>query len=161
MVELKCDWCGKSIRRYVVHKHNFCSRACLASFSSKSKNPNGYNDLKDYKNMSRNMTRINEELNPSRMTPEVREKIRLYRMTSGEGKTYAKIYGVHEHRVVAERMLKRSLRPGEVVHHRDGDKRNNCPENLLVFNTQAEHAKHHAELNWFIKELEKLEGGDA
>lgn len=35
--------------------------------------------------------------------------------------------------MVAERMLGRKLKPGEVVHHIDGNKRNNAPENLMVF----------------------------
>ncbi len=85
-------------------------------------------------------------------------------MNSGEGKTYTKFYGRHEHRVVAEQLLGRPLCPGEVVHHIDGDKRNNRPENLRVFASQAEHAKFHVEFNWFINELRKMgaiEGGDA
>ena len=67
-------------------------------------------------------------------------------------------------RVVAEQLLGRPLRPGEVVHHIDGNKRNNRSENLRVFSSQAEHAKFHAEFNWFINELRKMgaiEGGDA
>lgn len=65
--------------------------------------------------------------------------------------------GKHEHRVIAEQILGRPLLPGEVVHHRDGNKRNNVPENLIVFNSQSEHAKHHAELKWFIRQLAIIE----
>ncbi|WP_045235088.1 HNH endonuclease signature motif containing protein [Deinococcus pimensis] len=46
---------------------------------------------------------------------------------------------VRVHRLVAERMLGRPLRPGEVVHHVDGDKRNNNPENLRVLQSQQRH----------------------
>lgn len=36
------------------------------------------------------------------------------------------------HRVQAEAALGRPLRPGEIVHHRDGDKSNNDPQGVLV-----------------------------
>ena len=91
------------------------------------------------------MALLNAELNPTRMTPEVRAKLRESRLGSGEGKTYTKVYGRHEHRIVAERMLGRPLLPGEVVHHIDRDKRNNDPSNLMVFPSQAAHAKWHKE----------------
>ena len=45
----------------------------------------------------------------------------------GEGKTYTKRLGKHEHRLVAEEKLGRPLRKGEVVHHIDGDYKNNDP----------------------------------
>ena len=50
----------------------------------------------------------------------------------GEGKTYTKRLGKHEHRLVAEEKLGRPLRKEEVVHHIDGDYKNNDPNNLMV-----------------------------
>lgn len=44
------------------------------------------------------------------------------------------------HRVLAEEALGRPLMNGEIVHHRDGNKTNNAPENLLVLPSQAYHA---------------------
>lgn len=89
---VKCDWCGKNSMKYAskVSTHNFCSRECLAHFSSKAFNPDGYAELKDYSNMSRNMVRLNRELNSSRMTPEIRKKLRRQKLDSGDGVTYTK-----------------------------------------------------------------------
>ena len=50
-------------------------------------------------------------------------------------------------------MLGRKLKPDEVVHHIDGNKRNNEPSNLKVFENQAEHARFHMELKQVLKML--------
>jgi hypothetical protein len=51
---------------------------------------------------------------------------------------------VLEHREVIEEKIGRELRENEVVHHVDGDKKNNNPENLTVME-RSEHSAHHAE----------------
>ena len=66
--------------------------------------------------------------------------IMKYRGTGS--KTYVKENGRHQHRVVAEKMLGRKLKKGEIVHHIDMNKKNNNPKNLQVM-TQAEHCRLH------------------
>lgn len=56
--------------------------------------------------------------------------------------TYRKLHNRHAHRVIAEEMLGRPIKRGEIVHHIDGDKHNNDPSNLQVM-TQSEHMKLH------------------
>lgn len=59
------------------------------------------------------------------------------------GNSYTKYKQNHLHRIVAEQKLGRKLIIGEIVHHIDGDKKNNSPGNLEVL-TQSKHAKLHA-----------------
>lgn len=63
----------------------------------------------------------------------------------GTGKGYVKVGGRHEHRVVAERMIGRKLIKGEVVHHINGDKKDNRPENLVI-TTQSKHIESHRDV---------------
>ena len=55
---------------------------------------------------------------------------------------------VMEHRLVMEKSLNRFLTKEEVVHHKDGDKRNNSIENLELFSSNADHRKseHHFQI---------------
>ena len=48
------------------------------------------------------------------------------------------------HRHVMEQMLSRKLRPGETVHHKNGRRDDNRPENLELCASQARHNNHHA-----------------
>lgn len=118
-----CEYCGESKEAYLSNfkksLYHFCSKKC-------------------------NMVYMNLKLNPQRMTEEVKEKLRAAKLRKGvKNNSYSKMYGVHEHRLVAEKMLGRKLKKGEVVHHINMDKNDNRPENLIVFNSQADHLAWH------------------
>lgn len=125
-----CSVCGKFVTRHKswIRKTVLCSPACTATWKSK------------------HMASMNLELNPDRMTPNTRLKLREARLGTGEGKSYEKTFSRPTHRIVAESILGRKFKKGEVVHHIDENKRNNDPLNLMVFSSQAEHAAWHQKL---------------
>ena len=119
-----CDWCGTTYERYPGRQKGlkaFCNNQCRKEWLSQN----------------------NAERNKTLMTPEVKVKLRMSRLGTGKGRTYTKTFGRHTHRIVAEEKLGRELLPGEVVHHINSNRRDNRPENLEIFSSQAEHVKTH------------------
>lgn len=138
---LTCENCGTQFERYLCYikpgiTHFFCSRACAK------------------KHLSEKMAKMNKELNPTRMSSfEARLAVRKGHLknNTGEEHSYPKLFGTHEHRVLAEKILGRPLKKGEIVHHKDGNIRNNSLDNLEVISSQSEHFSLHLKGNKYAR----------
>jgi HNH endonuclease len=62
---------------------------------------------------------------------------RAWGRTNSQGQRYA-----YEHDLVAEEKIGRHLRDDELAHHRNGNRQDNAPNNILV-ETRSDHAREH------------------
>jgi hypothetical protein len=127
----KCDHCSTPIyRRPSVLKRNkgkFCSTACRnrAYPAPGKRGPN---------------PRLSMENNPAWKGGSYIEPGKGYRMIRMPTHPRARANGyVLEHILVAEKLLGRPLEPNEEVHHRNGARADNRPENLQVYSSHLEH----------------------
>lgn len=68
---------------------------------------------------------------------------------------------VAEHRLVMELHIGRPLLPTETVHHINNDSSDNRIENLMLFSSNSEHARHHALMDGrIVRAKSKLSDGE-
>lgn len=80
--------------------------------------------------------------NPVRRCAKCFAATRDYRTVNADGYIQVTLRDgtkVHEHRLVAEKMLGRKLRRGETVHHRNENRADNRESNLLIYPNPGRH----------------------
>ena len=144
--EMTCEQCGKKFMRYQCQQKPgtavMCSQKCLHAHR---RHGSSVKCARCGKSVYRRFgeqdigTRVNQFCSRACYMDERRDRMK--------DSSYPKTGGTHIHRVEAERKAGRTLKPGEIVHHIDGNKRNYKSDNLMIFASQAEHAAHHARIS--------------
>ncbi len=134
-MDKQCEICGKTyyIRRSHASLRRTCSRSCGATLKSREKS--GVNSPTWNGGVEYSMG---------------------YRYVYSPNHPSAYRNKVAEHRLVAEKKLGRFLSSDEVVHHINGDKLDNRPENIMVVN-RAWHLLEHDPHKWKQNESTNLQ----
>lgn len=149
----KCLVCGKTIIKLQSESQKwwntirkYCSRECNYKGLSicYKENPNSGIFKKGHKTWNKGIEYIQIRGENHWNWQSGKAKIRRYKEKHLSKHPYANKWGyVPEHRLVMERKLGRYLSPQEVVHHINGQKKDNRSENLILFSSNGEHVKFH------------------
>lgn len=172
MITIQCQNCGREVETYPsrAKRKKFCSRECYATALSERMQGEAH-PMHGKKHRPESLAKMRRAAKRNaRRGPEAptwaggKYKMRGYVMVSLETltpedralaepmATRSNQRYVPEHRLVMARALKRPLEASEVVHHRNGVKDDNRPENLQL-KSHSEHKKEH----WRVmRELRRL-----
>ena len=159
MFYLTCANCGKSFTVQFERQctRQYCCRSCYMSARNRTElNPAYKRDLSGEKNPMFGRGRKGADNPMFGKRGPLAPRWKGGRKSRPDGYTfvvappgyerpsYVKPNGtayVLEHRLVMERALGRPLTESEVIHHKDGNPRNNAIDNLELFESQSAHIK--------------------
>jgi hypothetical protein len=145
MYDMKCDACNTIFTEHRDISYMKMNRMHLCTVCRKN-----------------NLSPIRQKINRSKENPEKIGTVRLHKNSRykeifvGIDSWHTKAQGhwCREHIYIIEEELGYRIPKGYVVHHIDGDKRNNSKENLIMLSVQ-EHNNAHAKSELLIFELVK------
>lgn len=148
MKEFVCEICKSVFKQYACQrksKHVFCTRKCYAKYKSslmKGKLPKNISQIAGW-NRGKKLPQISGSNHPNWKGGKYKTKIGYIMIYAPSSINSNKFGYMYEHRYVMEIILKRPLKEHEIVHHMNGIKNDNSPENLQLVASQAKHNSFH------------------
>jgi hypothetical protein len=152
---IKCKNCGIEFTAYRKNATKYCSINCaMTARNLTEQNPSYHRDISGENNPmfgkgqygeANGMFGRTRENNPAWKGGRKIRKDGYILVAAPENHPYA-FDGLYilEHRLIMEKHIGRFLDPDEVVHHVDKNPQNNSIDNLILFNSQAEHIRAHS-----------------
>jgi|SRR3990167_1634496 len=144
VVDAQCKNCNKPLKVYPSRLKNsgevFCNKSCYRSFRNRIDNPSLHRDLSGANNpmFGKHPVAWNKGLKGElshNWKGGIHKRKDGYIRIRIDGKRYL------QHRILMQKKLT-DLK--QIVHHLDKNPSNNNPDNLVVLENQAEHARLHA-----------------
>lgn len=128
VVTCVCQYCNKTFAVFPCRQNaKYCSRKCVAKDrNGKSSSPK--TEFKKGHNKS-----LKGEKHPFWKGGKFQSKYGYILVNSPKHPFGSARHLVYEHRLVMEKVLGRYLQPYEKVHHINGNKKDNNPENLMLY----------------------------
>lgn len=152
---INCQQCGKEMDRPPsrVARSKFCSRDCWAKWLSENKRGTSHPMFGKHHRPESIQKMKDSQQGVARTGPQnANWKGGRYRDRHGYWHVQQGSRYIPEHRLVMEQTLGRPLLDSEKVHHRNGKKSDNRPENLTVTDN-ADHKKTHQAMLATVREL--------
>lgn len=137
----------KICKKHFIPSHKkqiFCSRKCWGISERGENNPRYGCKISEKQRQAMNEG-IRKSDKIKNKSIEQRINSRKAKLTNGKSvaKTYPKYCSRHQHRVLIEKSLGRTLERTEIVHHINCTTTDNRLENLFVFENLNQHMLHH------------------